>query len=62
MNAVFTLLLHQPVLRLYYHQLAKSKPAGVARVATARRATGILWATMRDQQAKTLIFKRGASM
>ena len=62
MNALYTLLLHQPVLRQYYHQLAKSKPAGVARVATARRATGILWATMRDQYAGTLILKRGASM
>ena len=62
MNALYTLLLHQPVLRQYYHKLAKSKPAGVARVATARRATGILWATMRDQYAKTLILKRGASM
>jgi len=62
MNALYTLLLHQPVLRQYYHKLAKSKPAGVARVATARRATGILWATMRDQYAKTLVLKRGASM
>ena len=62
MNALFTLRLHQPVLRRYYHQLTQSKPAGVASVATARRATGILWATMRDQQARTLILKRGAAM
>jgi hypothetical protein len=62
MNALYTLRLHQPVLRRYYHQLSQSKPAGVASVATARRATAILWATMRDQQARTLILKRGASM
>jgi transposase len=62
MNALYTLRLHQPVLRRYYHQLSQSKAAGVASVATARRANGILWATMRDQQARTLILKRGASM
>lgn len=62
MNALATLLLHQPVLLQYYNKLKKSKPAGVARVATARRATGILWATLRDQQAKTLILKKGAAM
>lgn len=57
MNALYTLRLHQPVLRRYYHQLAQSKPAGVASVATARRANGILWATLRDQHARTLILK-----
>jgi len=62
MNALATLILHQPVLRQYFNKLKKSKPAGVARVATARRATGILWATLRDQQAKTLILKKGATM
>jgi len=62
MNALSTLLLHQPVLNQYYHQLKRSKPAGVARVATARRTTGILWAVQRDQFSKTLIFKRGAHM
>jgi hypothetical protein len=56
------LILHQPVLWQYYNKLKKSKPAGVARVATARRAIGILWATLRDQQAKTLILKKGATM
>jgi transposase len=62
MNALFTLRLHQPVLRRYYHRLSQSKPAGVASVATARRANGILWATLRDQHARTLILKRGATM
>ena len=62
MNALSTLLLHQPVLTQYFNQLKRSKPAGVARVATARRATGILWATRRDQYPKTLILKRGAKM
>jgi transposase len=62
MGSLATLLLHQPVLQQYYHKLKRSKPAGVARVATARRTTGILWATLRDQQAKTLILKKGATM
>ena len=62
MNAVITLILHQPVLLLYYNKLKASKPAGVARVATARRTIGILWATLRDQHADTLILKRGATM
>jgi transposase len=62
MNAVATLILHQPVLGRYYHQLCRSKPAGVARVATARKATGILWATLRDQYPVTLITCKGANM
>jgi transposase len=62
LSAVFTLLLHQPTLRAYYRKLKKSKPAGVALVATARRATGILWATLRDQCPITLILKRGVTM
>ena len=62
LNALITLILHQPVLRRYYNQLKKSKPAGVARVATARRAIGILWAVLRDQRSETLILKKGAEM
>lgn len=62
LNALFTLTLHQPVLRAYYTKLKKSKPAGVARIATARRAMGILWATLRDQRPSTLILKRGATL
>jgi transposase len=62
MNAVNTLLLHQPVLRRYYQQLCRSKPAGVARVATARKATSILWATLRDQYPVSLIPCQGANM
>jgi transposase len=62
MSALSTLILHQPVLRTYYTQLKKSKPNGVARVATARRALGILWATLRDQRPATLILKRGATL
>jgi len=34
-GAVSTLMLHQPVLHQYYTKLKLSKPAGVARVATA---------------------------
>jgi transposase len=56
-NAVHSLIVHQPVLYRYYTQLKLSKPAGVAHVATARRANGILWATLRDQKAKTLVLK-----
>lgn len=62
MNAVLTLILHQPVLWTYYSKLKVSKPAGVARVATARRALGILWAIQRDQRSDTLILKKEASM
>lgn len=62
LNALATLILHQPVLRRYYNTLKKSKPAGVARVATARRALGILWATLRDQYSTTLVLKKGAEM
>ena len=62
MNALATLLLHQPVLREYCNKLKVSKPAGVARVATARRAIGILWAILRDQRSETLILKQGAKM
>jgi transposase len=57
MGALDTLLKHQPVLRAYYNRLKQSKPAGVARVATARRALGILWAIQRDQRSATLNFK-----
>lgn len=62
MNAVATLILHQPILRHYYRLLQKNKPAGVARVATARRTLGILWATLRDQYPITLIACKGADM
>jgi hypothetical protein len=62
MNALATLILHQPVLRDYCNKLKVSKPAGVARVATARRTMGILWAVLRDQHSETLILKKGAKM
>jgi transposase len=62
LSALATLILHQPVLRAYYHKLKQSKLPGVARVATARRAMGILWATLRDQRPATLILKRGATL
>jgi transposase len=62
MGALDTLLKHQPVLRAYYNRLKQSKPAGVARVATARRALGILWAIQRDQRSTTLVFKLEGSM
>jgi len=62
MNASMTLILHQPVLHEYYDRLKASKPAGVARVATARRAIGILWAILRDQYSLTLILNKGAKM
>jgi transposase len=51
------LILHQPALRAYYHHLKQTKPVGVARVATIRRAVGILWATLRDQRADTLVLR-----
>jgi len=62
MGALDTLLKHQPVLRTYYNRLKQSKPAGGARVATARRAVGILWAILRDQRSTLLIFKSEGAM
>lgn len=62
MNAVATLSLHQPIPGRYNQLLQKNKPAGVARVATARRTLGILWATLRDQYPTTLIRCKGAEM
>lgn len=62
MSAIATLLLHQPVLNRYCKKLQMTKPAGVARVATARRALGILWAVLRDQSSTTLIYCKGAEM
>ncbi len=62
MNAVATLILHQPVLYRYYKQLSLTKPAGVARVATARKTIGILWAAQRDQSSNTLINCKGTDM
>jgi transposase len=55
------LILHQPILRAYYHRLKQTKPVGVARVATIRRTVGILWATLRDQRADSLLL-RGDTM
>jgi transposase len=54
-DALNGLLVHQPVLGAYYNRLKLTKPTGVARVATMRKATGILWATVRDQRADTLV-------
>ena len=62
MDASMTLILHQPVLCEYFNKLKVSKPAGVARVATARRMIGILWAVLRDQYSLTLILNKGAKM
>jgi hypothetical protein len=42
-------------LGAYYNRLKLTKPIGVAPVATIRKATGILWATVRDQRADTLV-------
>lgn len=62
MNAVNTLLLHQPILGRYYRKLCRKKHPGVARVATARKMTGILWATLRDQYPVSLLLCKGAEM
>jgi transposase len=62
LNGLDSLILHQPTLRLYYHTLQRAKPKGVARVATARRGLGILWATLRDQRPATLLLQRGVIM
>lgn len=62
MNAVTTLLLHQPILGRYHRKLCRKKHPGVARVATARKMAGILWATLRDQYPVSLISCQGAIM
>jgi transposase len=62
LDVIHTFVLHQPVLFSYYAKLKLSKPDLVARVATARRANGILWATLRDQHSTTLVYKRGVQM
>ena len=62
MTAIISLIRHQPVLNEYFKELNRTKHAGVARVATARRAMGILWAMQRDQYSRTLVLKRGAEM
>ncbi len=62
MVALDGLLKNQPVLRTYYRRLRQATPAGVARVATARRAVGILWAIQRDQRSATLDVKPESTM
>jgi transposase len=62
MAAIISLIRHQPVLNEYFKKLNRTKHAGVARVATARRAMGILWAMQRDQHSRILVLKRGAEM
>jgi transposase len=62
MTAIMSLIRHQPILQDYFNELHRTKHAGVARVATARRAMGILWAMQRDQHSRTLVLKRGAEM
>ena len=62
LDALRSLLVHQPVLFSYYSKLKLSKPDLVARVATVRRTTGMLWATLRDQQSTTLVYKAGVLM
>jgi transposase len=62
MSATATLILHQPVLADYSKHLQVTKPAGVARVATARKTIGILWAVLRDQAATSLITRKEADV
>ncbi len=62
MEAISTFILHQPLLGRYYAKLKLTKPALVARVATVRRANGILWATLRDQHSTTLLYKAEVQM
>jgi transposase len=62
MSVTATTILHQPIIRQYYQSLVKSKPAGVARIATARRLMGILWAALRDNHSTSLIGCKGADM
>jgi transposase len=62
MSATATLIVHQPILARFSRNLQITKPAGVARVATARKTIGILWAILRDQSSNSLIACKGADM
>ncbi len=62
MDITRTFILHQPLLFSYYAKLKLTKSDLVARVASARRTNGILWATLRDQYSTTLVYKAGAQM
>jgi transposase len=62
-NRVETLSLHQPTLGDYRQRLKGIKPhPGVARVATVRKATGILFAIQRDQCINDLRIKKEPPM
>jgi transposase len=62
-NLVETLSLHQPILGDYRSRLKGVKPhPGVARVATVRKANGILFAIQRDQCINDLWVKKEPPM
>jgi len=62
-NLAETLSLHQPTLGDYRRRLKRVKPhPGVARVATVRKAVGILFAIQRDQRINDLQVKKEPSM
>jgi transposase len=62
-NLVETLSLHQPILGDYRSRLKGVKPhPGVARVATVRKANGILFAIQRDQRINDLRTKKEPPM
>ena len=62
-NLVETLSLHQPILGDYRRRLKGVKPhPNVARVATVRKAVGILFAIQRDQRINDLRLKEETSM
>ena len=62
-NLVETLSLHQPTLGDYRRRLKDVKPhPGVARVATVRKAVGILFAILRDQGIDGLQVKESDPM
>jgi transposase len=63
LNVVDTLTIHQPTLAPFRRRLKASKShPGVARVATARKVMGILFAILRDQSIQGLVLKRGETM
>jgi transposase len=62
-NLVETLSLHQPILGDYRRRLKGVKPhPNVARVATVRKAVGILFAIQRDQRINDLRVKKEPPM
>jgi len=61
MNATSSLIMHQPVLTRYFRKKRREKEPPVAKVATARKALHILWATLQEGYSRSLITQEPSS-